>query len=553
MVYVSRRPPRVRQAEALDAVRGREAFAIRMAQRTGKSKVLIDDFGRMVCEGRATDMIVIAPGGAYRTWPAHLATELPDHVLSSTKILLWQSDRAKTRQFRYELEDFLGHRGPRVLVMNIEAISTVAAARLLCTNFLDENPGCNVVAVDESVKIKNHESACGEFVVEQLRPKAAFRRILTGRITPRSPLDLWNQFRFLDPSILGHEEFTTFRARYAKMRRVCMLPRPVIEGKLRSRLYGGDTSRYGLIRKAAIIDPDLNVGKMSAAQLNEFIKTMADVMPRDKKIEVILALGGHVQTIPIIDGYDHVDELAAKIAPHSYRCRLEDCYDMPPSSWSRWDVPWHPEQRRVYEDIRATATAELESMDHVTATHVVVRMLRLHQVLCGHVVDEEKKIHDVPERRTQALLDCLEDYEGRAVIWCSYDHSVRRVTEALKKEYGEGSVARFWGGNADTREADEARFREDPECRFMIATPDAGRYGRDWREADMAVYYSSRNDLDHRDQSEERVKAVDKTRPVAYVDLRVPGTVDDKIIDCLREKIDMAAMIDGDEWRRWVV
>src|SRR5207245_2763983 len=100
-------------------------------------------------------------------------------------------------------------------------------------------------------------------------------------------------------------------------------------------------------------------------------------------------------------------------------------------------------------------------------------------------------------------------------------------------------------------EQDEVRFREDPECRFMVATPDAGRYGRDWREADMAVYYSSRNDLDHRDQSEERVKAVDKMRPVAYVDLRVPGTVDDRIVDCLREKIDMAAAIDGDEWRRW--
>jgi hypothetical protein len=301
------------------------------------------------------------------------------------------------------------------------------------------------------------------------------------------------------------------------------------------------------------VDPDLNIRGMTPPEVREYLRVAAEGMPRDQMIDAIGRLGGYVQTIPVIDRYLNVDELYEKISPHSYRCRLEDCYDMPAADWAARDVEFHPEQRRIYEDLKKTATAELESLDHVTAEHVVVRIMRLHQVLCGHAVDEDGKIHPVPEKRTSALLELLEDYDGKAVVWCSYRYNVERVARALTKEYGDGSTAQFWGGNAGAREEESSRFKSDPACRFMVATPDAGRYGRDWSEADLCVFYSSRNNLDHRSQAEERVRAVGKTKMISYVDLRAPGTVDDKILSCLRNKIDLAAAIDGDAWREWVV
>lgn len=290
------------------------------------------------------------------------------------------------------------------------------------------------------------------------------------------------------------------------------------------------------------------------AQARDYLALMAETMPRDAVVDAIQRLGGYVQLVPVVEEYVDVGELHEKIAPYSYRCRLEDCYDMPASTWEFRDVDWHPEQKRIYDSLRETATAELASMDHVTATHVVVRMMRLHQVLCGHVVDDEDgKIHDVPERRTAELVKMLADYDGKAIVWCSYDYNVRRVSAALADEYGAESVARFWGGNVREREADEVRFKTDPRCAYMVATPDAGKYGRDWSVADWCIYYSSRNNLDHRVQSEGRPLADGKTRPIAYDDMRVRGTVEDKIIAALRDKIDMAAVIDGDGWREWLV
>jgi SNF2 family DNA or RNA helicase len=139
------------------------------------------------------------------------------------------------------------------------------------------------------------------------------------------------------------------------------------------------------------------------------------------------------------------------------------------------------------------------------------------------------------------------------VIWVSYNADVEKLTALLRKEYGTNSVARFWGGNNNTREEEEAQFKNKPECRFMIATPGAGGRGRTWDIADLVIYYSSTNNLEHRDQSEQRVQGVDKKRQVDYIDLITPGTIETKILNALRRKIDMATLINGDNWREWVV
>src|SRR5258706_15972379 len=80
-----------------------------------------------------------------------------------------------------------------------------------------------MVEIDESVTVKNPKSKCGQFIVDYLGPKVKYRRIMSGLVAPKAPSDVYDQFRFLDPSILGFEEFTTFRARYEKIKQICMM------------------------------------------------------------------------------------------------------------------------------------------------------------------------------------------------------------------------------------------------------------------------------------------------------------------------------------------
>jgi len=480
--YPFKRKPREKQSEALKRMAGKKVFALLMAMRTGKTKVTLDDWAKMVWEGLCLDLVVLAPAGVYKTWVQAIKDDVPDEVLSATRVFVWESGSHGSARAKQEIRDFMSHNGPRILLMNIEALSTVEQARDLLLNLLRQRKGRNAVAVDESTAIKNHKAKRTKFINKNVAPLAEYKRILSGLITPRSPMDLFSQFEFLDPRILGHKSFYTFRARYAVMK---------------SMKFGG-------------------------------------------------------REVPIIVGYRDAEDLQRRIAPHSFRVRLEDCYDLPPSTYAFREVPLTDEQKRIYKELKQFATAKLSGEKHVTATIVISQILRMHQVLCGHVRDEEGGWHTIPEKRTEALIELLEDYDGKAIIWCSYDHDIKKVSEALAKEF-DCKVARFWGGNRATREDEERSFKTDPSCRFIVATAAAGGRGRTWDCADLVVYYSSTSDLEHRSQSEERPKGVGKTKSIGYIDLIAPGTVEEKFIKALRDKIDLAAIINGDTWREWLI
>jgi len=477
MTYQSKREPRAKQREALDLLKGHDAFALLMAMRTGKTKVVLDDWGKLAASGSVSGLLVIAPAGVYRTWE----TAIREDLGVAATVYTWVSGGKSRVKAKASLAAFTQASGPRILLMNVEALSSVAEARELTLTFLAADPTMTVI--DESVIIKNPSSKRTKFIVDKLAPLSKYRRILSGLPTPRSPLDLYTQFAFLNPNIIGIRSFWAFKNRYA------------------------------------ILKPIMVGGRM----------------------------------IRIVDGYRDTEQLQRLIAPHSFRCRLEDCYDLPASDYSIRGGALTDEQRRIYSSLKQFATASLANEKHITATIVITQILRLHQVLCGIVTDEEGNTHHIPEHRTAELLSLLDDYDGKAIVWCSYDANIRHVAAALEKEYGAGSVARFWGGNATTREEEEIQFKTNPACRFMVATASAGGRGRTWHGANLVIYYSNTYDLDHRSQSEERVKAVGKTTQVAYVDLVARETIDEKIINVLRSKIDMAATITGDAWREWLV
>jgi len=484
--YQPKRPPRAHQREAELAMEGREFFALFMAMRTGKTKVVVDEFGRLWSRGEADDLLVIAPAGVYRTWPEAMGLDLDPSLEEVLDIFLWSASGSKTARGQEELASFIAPRRrgdpPRVLLINMEALSAVERAQRLAVEFVSQRRA--YVAVDESTTIKEPRSKRTKFLVQKIAPRARVRRILSGLPTPQSPLDIYSQFNFLQPEKpLGFSSFVSFRSRYAITRRQQMGAR----------------------------------------------------------------------WIDLVVGYRFQDELAERIRDHSYRVTLEDCYDLPESTYQVREVSLTEEQGRLYREMRDRAVAVLETEERVSASLVITQLLRMHQILSGVAVDEAGKLHAIPEHRTQELLSLLEEYDGKAVIWCAYDASVRGVSQALEKKYGEGSVARFWGGNPSTREEEEARFKTFSRCRFMVATAAAGGRGRTWDAASLTVYHSNTHNLEHRSQSEERVKGVGKVQPALYVDMVSPGTVDEKILKALRGKMDLASLLTGDAWRSWVV
>lgn len=512
-------------------MQGKDLFALLMAMRTGKTKVALDDYGQLELDGKAHDFLLLAPAGVYRTWETALREHASDDLVGRMWRYTWESG-SNSKAAKNLRAAFMGEASrPRMLLMNVEALSTVREAQNMALQFVTQRRKV-YQAVDESVVIKNWDSSRTSFIVNKLGPHYAYKRILTGLPTPKDPLDLYGQFYYLNPAVLGYANWVAFRARYAKVANICMLKTQDLQHRLRNANGG----------QAAVMLQ--GIGRMDITDLS-----------REHLIAELQARNVWFPTIPQIRGYQHEEELRDKIAPYVYRCRLEDCYDMPPSVYMRREVRMTQEQERIYNELKTFCTARLNEQDYVTATQVITQMLRLHQVLCGHTVDEQGNEHEVETNRPKELIAAIEELEDdqKVIVWCVYDKDIRRVVAALRDKYGEGCVARFWGGNRKTREEEEYKFQNDPAVRFMVATQSAGGRGRMWAVANTVIYYSNSDNLDHRSQSEERPKAMNKRIPIAYIDLVTPGTVDEKFITSLRRKINMAAVITGDNYHEWLI
>jgi hypothetical protein len=568
--YQPRTTPRVHQAEALRRLDNMIIFALLMDMGTGKSKVVLDKFGALELTGDAHDLLITAPAGSITNWYedksdlqlSQFKTHLSEDLYKRLAWAAWTSSQTRKQQDRLEWLLTVTNR-PRALLVNIEALSrkiSTNPAFHYCEKFLypaDSNRK-SILAVDESTGIRN-DSLRTE-AVQRLGRLADIRYILTGLVTPKNPLDLYRQFEFLDPKILGYSNFTTFRARYTIVERVCMLPQEQIRNTFLACVgikQGQCLLSDGLLRnKYAKVYPGQYVAKMFRSELVEGLLIAAERMKRADLIEAILAMGGYIQNVPQIKGYQNIKELQEKIAPYSYRVTKDQALDLPPKIYQIREVALTAEQKKAYGELLEFATTALSGEEadtgHVTASSAITQIVKLHQLVCGYGVDEHGDINPVRSNRIDSLIELLNECEGKVIIWTEYLYSIHQIVEALEKEYGKESVAVFSGANKATRGQDERRFLSDPLCRFMVASY-AGSLGNTWINANTVIYFANTYDLEKRMQSEDRSHRDGLRHSVTYVDMMAMGTVDEKIVKALRNKIDMATAITGEGWKRWLI
>ena len=94
--------------------------------------------------------------------------------------------------------------------------------------------------------------------------------------------------------------------------------------------------------------------------------------------------------------------------------------------------------------------------------------------------------------------------------------------------------------------------QKDSRLRFFVGNPATAGYGLTLTEANLVVYYANDFNLETRIQSEDRAHRIGQKNNVTYIDLISEGTIDEKIVDALRNKIDIGARVLGEKAREWL-
>ncbi len=152
-------------------------------------------------------VLTICPHTVVAVWPEqiHRWSSVPMRVLALDKGTV----KRRTQLAQQHLDDLPRDPSPHILVINYEAARADEFAVFAL------NRAWDLVILDESHRIKDPHGYTSKFA-GLLGRRATCRLALTGTPMPHSPLDVFAQYRFVDPTIYG-VSWMRFRGRYAEM------------------------------------------------------------------------------------------------------------------------------------------------------------------------------------------------------------------------------------------------------------------------------------------------------------------------------------------------
>tara|TARA_R110002020_G_scaffold417422_1_gene626547 strand:+ start:92 stop:919 length:828 start_codon:yes stop_codon:yes gene_type:complete len=253
-------------------------------------------------------------------------------------------------------------------------------------------------------------------------------------------------------------------------------------------------------------------------------------------------------------GFKNLDELTHKIDQFSFRVLKKDCLDLPEKIYTARYVTLTDEQIKMYNQIKQQALILLDNGDLVSTPAVITQLLRLQQIMSGHVKTDDGDILTFKSSRMDALEEIIEEHDGKAIVWSRFRHDIKEITTMLNKKFGEGSAAAYFGDTSDDERQRIVEHFQDPNhpLKYFIGNPATAGYGLTLTEANLVVYYANDFNLETRIQSEDRAHRIGQKNNVTYIDLISEGTIDERIVKALRSKIDIGALVLGEEAKQWL-
>jgi len=189
------------------------------------------------------------------------------------------------------------------------------------------------------------------------------------------------------------------------------------------------------------------------------------------------------------------------------------------------------EIRNMYEEIKKDFLLTMDKKVVVTTKWVPVQYTWLQQLSSGFLGD--KFLWDGKIKQLFELLNG-ELKNEQVVVWYKFNAPLFETSRWL---YFQGIDHRKIVGeeSRNSREASIDLFRASG-VRILLCQIKCGKSAIDLSNSSTAVYFSNSHSLEERIQSEDRILNPAKHEPLLYLDLITEGTVEEDIVELLRDK-----------------
>ena len=245
----------------------------------------------------------------------------------------------------------------------------------------------------------------------------------------------------------------------------------------------------------------------------------------------------------------NVDYLVKKISPYTYQVKKEECTDLPSKVYKAYYYDLTTEQYVHYAQIADELMMEVDELQ----PHTIYRLFTaLQNVISGYNVYSNKgKLSKKPlfknlldNPRIRMLQDIISRIDKKVIIFCKYTKEINDIVKMINDQYGEGAAIPF-NGSVKQKERQENIDKFEETTRFFVANKVTAGYGLNLQFCHYVIYYSNDWDYATRSQSEDRVHRIGQENIVQIIDICADGTLDERILSCLRRKENLVDSFKG--------
>jgi SNF2 family DNA or RNA helicase len=184
-------------------------------------------------------------------------------------------------------------------------------------------------------------------------------------------------------------------------------------------------------------------------------------------------------------------------------------------------------QGDLYREFRDELSAVVVKAGRVlrdNADEMLKRLLRLVQVASNPTLVDQS-YSGTPNKFPvlKSLIEDAVDREEKTIVWTAFTENV----DWLARELADFNPVRIHGKmGMPARESSVTRFKTEPDCKLLIATPASAKEGLTLTVANNAIFYDRSFSLDDYLQAQDRIHRISQKKPCTITNLIAAGTVD---------------------------
>jgi SNF2 family DNA or RNA helicase len=372
----------------------------------------------------------------------------------------------------YEPHDF------KWLIVGFESLSAGRMAEM-CRKFTLTGTRIAIIA-DESQYICNPKAERSKKSVSLAR-SCNVRIAMTGTPMRTSPMNLYMQFEFLDPEVIGIGDFYAFRNRYAEM----------------GGYEGKEIIGYNNLEELAdIVEPyTYQITKAEA---------LPDLPPKAFQVRTVQISGVQKEIYRSFKKNWNFGNLTVQNV-------LEQALRL----------------HQVVGGLLPEAIPESERTRNSDPKFRVSAIMRWN---------ENPKIKEV-----LAVID-ESGADKSYIVWARFKLEIEMICEAIRQTYGTDPLRITGDTPKDQCQVVVNNFQEKKN-RFLVGNQETGGVGYTMTACDVMIYYNNTFSMVDRQQSEDRAHRKGLNHPVLYVDIVAEKTIDVTIMKSIKEKVDLTTYV----------